>query len=267
MILRCSFFSFIIVALATMIGCSSSDESVLEDMVVPEPEVVVEPEPEPDWVDNTLTIKIGRSQTGTQLLGRFNRKKCVAGHDTKRDLSHPDFPMAKRHYTIEIKVISMPEVGMTKPTARTEVQRRYKEAGYRPLTMEEAVELRLQFPEQPDMATGHEMAYFYVLPSNAERDIQFCKDINGWHDAPDNLVTPVFVIQHNRRGLLSTPPSIHTFLLAVLQEGVLQEKDNEFFDPFHGVPGAHLPPKNAAQGARFACIISEWEGHTPKTHE
>lgn len=258
MFLRCSFLALVVaIVCVAVIGCSS-DEPMVEDIIVPEPEP--EPEPEPDWVDNILTIKIGRSQTGAQLLGRFNHSKCGISPNTKDWLSHPDFPMAKRHYTIEVAVISMPEVGMTKPATTAEVQKRYKDVG-RPLTMEEAIELRLQFTDQPDMMTGHEMANFFVLPSDAERDVRFAgtEDVRGPSVAPENRVTPYFEVYNNEQKRKMRP------LIVLFSPLLYHPKDAPFFDPFVEVP--YLAPKNTAPGARFACVISEREGYTPKTHE
>ena len=44
--------------------------------------------------------------------------------------------------------------------------------GMRPLTQEEAMEVRLHLPDQPSTATGHTMSAFFVLPPEETRNQQ-----------------------------------------------------------------------------------------------
>ena len=241
MFVRCSFFSFLMIALAIMIGCASDDEP-MEEIAVPEPE------PEPDWADNTLTIEIGRSHTSTQLLERFSHVESATNFWAIEYLSRPDFPMAKRQYTIEVAVISMLKAGITKPATMAEIQRRYKGLGHRPLTMEEAIELRLQFNDQPKLETGHEMANFYVLPSDDEGDIQFVRNADELHDVSDAPITPLFVVCKKTEG--SSP-------LIYIQPDPAIRDGSRLFDPSNEVISSYLAPENTAKGARFACVINK----------
>ena len=254
MFVRCSFFSFLMIALAIMIGCASDDEP-MEGIVAPEPEPeVIDPEPEPDWADNTLTIEIGRHETGAQMARKFGKywnKIYSVNNWTEEDLLRPDFPMAGRQYTIEVAVISMLKAGITKPATIAEIQERYKELGCRPLTMEEAIELRLQFTDQQNVPDDHPMVNFLILPSKAKRDIEFTKEatkdefhaetIQKWHSMPGSPITPLFVLYRNDR--------VHGIYNQASRKTV---NGTRLYDPFN--ESRYLKEKG---GAHFACVISE----------
>ena len=61
------------------------------------------------------------------------------------------FPMSGEQYTLDISIISLTDVGVTEDSTLETTVEKYEAAGYRPLTPEEAVELRLQFPENQSL--------------------------------------------------------------------------------------------------------------------
>ena len=180
------------IAALILIGCSTDtdvldteeDLSYLEDL-----EELKEKGPKPpSWSKGYFTIEVGRFQTGPELLEELTTRKLGPEywatryfvdktgsiHSGVHDLlSHPEFPMAGRRYTIKVAVLSMLDAGMNGGFRMDDILKRYKELGYRPLTMEEAVELRLQFTDQPFIQSGHEMSQFDVLPSDNKRDLDF----------------------------------------------------------------------------------------------
>ena len=78
-------------------------------------------------------------------------------------IGHPNFILKKEEYTVDVSVISMLGAGIDTPAATEDIVKRYEEMGYRPLTPEESIELRLQLTDQPDTSTGNPWSAFFVL--------------------------------------------------------------------------------------------------------
>ncbi|MDE0634988.1 MAG: hypothetical protein OXI43_03930 [Candidatus Poribacteria bacterium] len=169
------------VAVMSFLSCATDeeDDTILEEVVIqPEPKKP-SPPPGPDWADNIITIRTGRYQTGLQLLQALDNKWNFAARRRMRwDLADPDFPMSKSPGgVVDVTIVTLLEAGFKKPVTIHQIRERYRELGYRPLTLEEAVELRLQFTDQPDSSekkpTEQERhwSYFFVLIS--EEDAEF----------------------------------------------------------------------------------------------
>ena len=164
MFLRCSFFNFVVLVISVAsLGCSA-DNTVTPK---PDPKVVEpEPKPKPDWADDIITIQAGRFKNGHELLKRIlNTKQYFIVSWIREDLRNPNFPMAPEPYTIDVAIVAMTKAGFTAPATLEVIVDRYQELGCRPLTDEEVIELRLQFTDQPEVATGALTSEFYVLPS------------------------------------------------------------------------------------------------------
>ena len=151
--------------LMTLTSCSSDieeNESILNEES--ETYEIIEPEPEPDWADSVITITVGRFKTKRQILS--NLKRTFLFHPwTEHNMMNERWSLTPedQQYTVEIAVFTVKELGINRMTNIEEVTNRFKEIGYRPLTTEEAIEVRLHLPDQPDSSTRHKMSSFFVL--------------------------------------------------------------------------------------------------------
>lgn len=209
-----------------IIGCSSDieEEPLQEDILAPEPVP-----PEPDWADSRLTIKVGRFKTPSALLAALESEKKVAIGIWTKDLllgekeSVPKsaLKMAEEEHTVDIAVISMLDVGMREAASMEEIRERFKEFGYRPLTVEETCELRLQFLEQINIPLSEEMHGFLTVSEEGfPCTFRLCRDMSY-------------------RGAELSAAYLHDSLL---------------FEPTTGYHSLQIPP-DAALGARFACAV------------
>ena len=161
-------FLLTILLAATAVFLSACAEK--EDLLLEEPEeeeVLLEEVAPPPWDDGVITITVGR----------FASKEEVIQELRASDLDREDVPYIEntilserftitppeKRYSVNIAVVTMLEAGITEPATLQEIKERYREQGYGPLTLEEVVELRLQFKDQPDSSTGHRMNNFRTL--------------------------------------------------------------------------------------------------------
>ena len=166
---KCSFTMLLayLCALAAIMGCSSdSDEPEPEEIIAPEQNS--EPSP-PHWEDGTVTISIGRYKTARELYDAVQAAGMHIGDNVTEDLfRNGDFPLDGKKRSVEISVVSMVDIGMGMGRHRSalldEVWTQFWEKGYRPLSIEESLELRRQFTNQPPVSTAHKMSAFFLLP-------------------------------------------------------------------------------------------------------
>ena len=150
-----------VLSIVSFSACSEDKEGVgITDIVTPPTEIQT---PLPDWADNIVTITAGRFQTKEAMKSAL----IAMGHtwygQTVARIGHPNFILKKEEYTIDVSVISMLDAGIDTPAATEDIVKRYEEMGYRPLTPEESIELRLQLTDQPDTSTGSPWSAFFVL--------------------------------------------------------------------------------------------------------
>ncbi|MDE0636791.1 MAG: hypothetical protein OXI43_13210 [Candidatus Poribacteria bacterium] len=129
--------------------------------------------PEPHWADGTITIEIGQYHTGKQMVDWLNTTPNfhAYGPNLRLGISQEDFPMSWVPKEVEITVLTLGELGVAKDAAitLTEVRSLFRRAGYRPLTLEEAVMTRICFTDQPDIKkTDHKMTRFRTLLSQKD---------------------------------------------------------------------------------------------------
>lgn len=149
-------------------SCAEKDDVLLEE---PEEEVVEEIiiPPKPDWDDGVMTITVGRFETKQDMLQELERKSAdlyVGDLESLRStILSESFTLTppEKQYTITIAVVTMLEAGITEPATLQEIEDAYWDNGYTPVTREAAVELFLQFEDQPDSSTGHRMNNFRIL--------------------------------------------------------------------------------------------------------
>ena len=157
------------------VGCSLDIEieEKVEEIPPPPP-----PEPEPRWADGVITIKTGRFKTSEEIVLAIETTENVhADRGTRYEFSKPNSKLKiGKPREVKVTVVTLLEAGFTEPVTLKEIRKRYEELGFRPLTLEEVMELRLQFTDQPDIATGHKMSMFFVLLSEKEAQNCFLED-------------------------------------------------------------------------------------------
>lgn len=159
-----SIMLFMGIALWTCLLTSCSRDEVQEEESVVE-EVLI-PEPEPHWADGTITIETGIRRTAEEIVDAI---WAMPGGYTVGigALAKPDFPMSHVRRTVEISVVTLEEVDIKEPLTYNKILKVYESKGYRPLTLEEALETRAQFRDQPGRTTKgtRKMKAFYTLLS------------------------------------------------------------------------------------------------------
>ena len=101
----------------------------------------------PRWADGILTITVGNYQNSWEMHRRMQDRDIVM--DSAIDTYIGNFPMSRTEKSVDVAVVKLLDVGFSQPVTIEEIRQRFSELGYRPLTLEEAVELRLQFNDQP----------------------------------------------------------------------------------------------------------------------
>ena len=98
-----------------------------------------------------FTITLGTHKSGAELLGRLIEEKCRVSLWSRQALENPDFPVAAEKITVDIVVVSMRELGFAEGELATldTIYDRAKQMGLETCPVETAVQLRLQFLDQP----------------------------------------------------------------------------------------------------------------------
>ena len=82
----------------------------------------------------------------------------------RKPLKIQDFPVVAEETTVDIVVVSMLEMGFAEGEFATldTIYDRAKQMGLETCPVETAVQLRLQFLDQPDWTTGERLGEFFV---------------------------------------------------------------------------------------------------------
>ena len=112
--------------------------------------------------DFTITLRTDRS--GTDLLEALTKEKCRVSVWSAQALENPDFPVPAAETTVDIVVVSMRELGFAAGARATldTIYARAKQKGLETCPVATAVQLRLQFLDQPDWRTGEPLSEFFV---------------------------------------------------------------------------------------------------------
>ena len=112
-----------------------------------------------------FTITLGTHKSGADLLGTLIEEECRVSLWSRQALENPDFPVAAEKITVDIVVVSMREMGFAEDAFATldAICDRAKQMGLETCPVETAVQLRLQFPNQPDWTTGERLGEFFVM--------------------------------------------------------------------------------------------------------
>ena len=163
----------VIVSVFSLVGCSpdiDEDEAVVDETIVTEEQDPSSQSPDwwPHWMDGTITVRTGVYKTGAEMEEAiWNRKNFVAFSVGLR-MAIMEIPMSKVPGETEVTVLTLREAGMTGTPTIAEVREHFRKEGYRPLTMEEAVMIRLDFTDQPETRTKHKMSKFETLLSRED---------------------------------------------------------------------------------------------------
>ena len=111
-----------------------------------------------------FTITLGTHTSGADLLETLIEKKCIVSLWSIQALVNQDFPMVAEEITVDIVVVSMLEMGFAEGELATldTIYDRAKQLGLEICPVETAVQLRLQFLEQPDWTFGGRLGDFFV---------------------------------------------------------------------------------------------------------
>ena len=98
-----------------------------------------------------FTLTFGTHRSGADLLDTLIEEKCVVSVWSRQALENPDFPVAAEEIMVDIVVVSMLEMGFAEGELATldSIYDRAKQMGLETCPVETAVQLRLQFLDQP----------------------------------------------------------------------------------------------------------------------
>ena len=111
-----------------------------------------------------FSITLGTHRTGAELLEALLEAECSVSRWSRQALENPDFPVVAEEITVDIVVVSMLEMGFAEGELATvnTIYERAKQMGLETCPVETAAQLRLQFRDQPDYATGERLGEFLV---------------------------------------------------------------------------------------------------------
>ena len=109
-------------------------------------------------------ITLGTHRSGADLLGALAEEKCRISVWSGQTLENPGFPVAAAETTVDIVVVSMRELGFAagELASLATLYERARQLGLETCPVETAVQLRLQFLDQPDWRTGKRLREFFV---------------------------------------------------------------------------------------------------------
>ena len=183
-----------------------------------------------------FTITLGTHRTGGDLLKTLIEKKCMVSLWSIDALGNPDFPVAAEETTVDIVVVSMLEMGFAEGELATldTIYDRAKQLGLEICPVETAVQLRLQFLDQPHWRTGKRLTKFFVASE------PFVLTDDGF--------PKIFSVV---RGDKFVPPEIGIGLW-LISNNTVDAEDAERPDTLFN---ASDPPEGPHHGGRFAFVI------------
>ena len=109
-----------------------------------------------------FTITLGTYRSGADLLDILIEEKFRISLWSRQALANPNFPVVTEETTVDIVVVSMLEMGFAAGELATldTIYERAKQMGFETCPVETAVQLRLQFLDQPDWTVGRLGSFF-----------------------------------------------------------------------------------------------------------
>ena len=161
-----------VVATGLLFSCATEENPLTEEEEVEEVEIEEVVIPEPSWADGIVTITTGNYQNIHDLIFAV-RKKRNFYMPFGKSLIDMDIPLPSEPKTVDIAAVTLEEAGFTERVTLEEIRERFRQLGYRPLTMEEVIEFRLQFEDQPDTAQedlteeARKWSWVFILPGES----------------------------------------------------------------------------------------------------
>ncbi len=182
----------------------ATEDSKMPSSLLYESEVTLEYTVAPEWTDGVITITAGRFKDRSKLQALFRNEGWKSsnphfGGFADKKFTLPVFPMAQQTYTVDIAIVPMGEVGIDKPATIETIRERYLEHGYRPLTLEEMYELRLQFADQSEDSCVEESTNAFHVLLSRDDIYSYSRDDDTIHDIDRLYSIPILV--GPRRGL------------------------------------------------------------------
>ena len=111
-----------------------------------------------------FTLTLGTHRSGADLLESLIEEKCMVSAWSIQALENPSFPVVAAEITLDIVVVSMLEMGFAEGEFATldTIYNRAKQIGLETCPVELAVQLRLQFLDQPNYTTRERLSEFFV---------------------------------------------------------------------------------------------------------
>ena len=111
-----------------------------------------------------FTLTLGTHRRGADLLKALIQEKCRVSVWSAQALENPDFPVAAAEMTVDIVIVSMPEMGFAEGELATleTIYNRARQMGLKTCPVETAAQLRLQFLDQPHWAIRERLGSFFV---------------------------------------------------------------------------------------------------------
>lgn len=111
-----------------------------------------------------FTLTFGTHRSSADLLDALLEEKCRVSLWSTQALENPDFPVVTEEIAVDIVVVSMLEMGFAEGELATldTIYNRAKQMGLETCPVGTAAQLRLQFLDQPDYATGERLGEFFV---------------------------------------------------------------------------------------------------------
>jgi len=133
------------------------DQDIVENM---EEENVMEKE-----IDADFTVTLGTHEDGEALLDALTKNHFRVSKWSIQALTHRDFPVEAEERQVDVIVVSLLEMGFLQDelVSLDTIIKRAKKLGFDVCTPELAVQLRLQYTDQPDWSTGDRLGQFFVV--------------------------------------------------------------------------------------------------------
>ena len=158
----------VMMSVFSMVGCSPDIEE--RETIITEEQIPSETPSfqGPHWMDGTITVRTGVYETGAEMARAIDNRRNFIIPTSGVRMAIMEIPMSKVPGETEVTVLTLREAGMTGTPTIAEVREHFRKEGYRPLTMEEAVMIRLDFTDQPETRTKHKMSKFETLLSRED---------------------------------------------------------------------------------------------------
>ncbi len=177
------------VSMFSLVGCSpdiEEDGSIVAETMVTEEQAPSSEWPDwvPHWMDGTIIVRTGVYETGEDIVDTLWNRENFHAYSVSLRMRIIDMPMSKIPGETEITVLTLREAGMTGTPTIEKIRSHFGAEGYRPLTLEEAVMIRLDFTDQPGKTetANKKMSRFFALLS--QEDGMFM----GWEKSEWTLI-------------------------------------------------------------------------------